>query len=50
MDYNSNLNIIASGSFDYSISLWDGNDGSLVINKSSAHDYRLVYGMEMMEV
>ena len=38
MDYNSNLNIIASGSYDHSIKLWNGFDGSLIINKLNAHN------------
>ena len=29
--YNKNLNIIASGSHDHAIKLWDGNDGSITI-------------------
>ena len=33
LDYNKTLNIIASGSDDNSIKLWNGNDGSLIIEK-----------------
>ena len=31
LDYNKNLNIIAIGSHDHAIKLWDGNDGSITI-------------------
>ena len=33
LDYNYSLIIIASGSNDNSIKLWNGNDGSLIIEK-----------------
>ena len=38
LDYNKNLNIIATGSNDDSIKLWDGNVGSLIIEKQHAHN------------
>ena len=31
LDYNKSLDIIASGSDDRSIKLWNGNNGSLII-------------------
>ncbi|KAM3128862.1 hypothetical protein pb186bvf_018997 [Paramecium bursaria] len=38
LDYNRNLNIFASGSVDKSIKLWNGNEGSLIIEKCKAHN------------
>ena len=38
LDYNKNLNIIASGSSDRSIKLWNGFDGSLITEKVNAHN------------
>ena len=44
LDYNKNQNIIASGSDDKSIKLWNGNDGSLIIEKLNAHNnYKIIY-------
>lgn len=38
-DYNKPLSVIASISNDKSIQLWNGNDGSLIINyKQTAHN------------
>ena len=41
LDYNMTLSIIASGSDNKSIKLWNGNDGSLIIEKFNAHDSRI---------
>ena len=41
LDYNKSQNIIASGSDDKSIKLWNGNDGSLIIEKLNAHNYAI---------
>ena len=38
LDYNKILNVIATGSDDKSIKLWNGNDGSLFIEKLKAHN------------
>ena len=37
LDYKESLNLIASGSDDKSIKLWNGNDGVLMIEKLNAH-------------
>ena len=42
LDYNHNLNIIASGSKDKSIKLWNGNNGILVLERLNAHDDNLI--------
>ena len=36
LDYDKSQNIIASGSDDKSIKLWNGNDGSLIIENLNA--------------
>ena len=38
LDYNKSQNIIVSGSNDASIKLWNGNDGTLIIEKLNAHN------------
>ena len=37
LDYNKSLNIIATGSYEKSISLWNAHDGQLLIQKKLAH-------------
>ena len=40
LDYNKSQNTIASGSD--SIKLWNGNDGSLIIEKLNTHNYGII--------
>ncbi|KAM3136089.1 hypothetical protein pb186bvf_011894 [Paramecium bursaria] len=41
IDYNRSLNIIASGSSDKTIKLWNGNDGSLLMEKQNAYKFQV---------
>ena len=41
LDYNKSQNIIASGSAHKSIKLWNGNDGSLILERLNAHNYEI---------
>ena len=42
LDYNVNLNMIATGSNDKSIKLWDCDYGELIIDKLNAHNSKYI--------